>query len=56
MKKHELNDVLYRMLGSEDLVSQWWHTPNKFWEGDTPYQVWTQDPLAVERYIMGFAQ
>jgi hypothetical protein len=55
MNKHDLNALLYRLLGSEELVSRWWHTPNKFWEGDTPYQVWTQDPLAVERYVMGFA-
>jgi hypothetical protein len=55
MKKHELNDVLYRMLGSEDLVSRWWHSPNKFWDGSTPYDVWRGDPQVVERYIMGFA-
>ncbi len=55
MKKHELNDILYRLLGSEDLVSRWWHSPNKFWDNQTPYHVWTQDPVQVERYIMGFA-
>jgi hypothetical protein len=56
MTKVELNDTLFQLLGSEELVSRWWHTPNKFWDGDTPYQVWTKDPVQVERYIMGFAQ
>jgi hypothetical protein len=56
MKKHELNDLLYRILGSEDLVAQWWHTPNKYWDGSTPYHVWTQDPQVVERYILTFVK
>ena len=55
MKKHDLNVLLYRMLGSEDLVSRWWHTPNRHWLYRSPYAVWREDPKRVEDYILSFA-
>ena len=55
MTKHELNDLLYQLLGSDDLVSRWWHTPNKNWDGRTPYSVWAENPINVEQYITYFA-
>lgn len=54
MTKHELNDLLYQLLGSDDLVSRWWHSPNKHWNMETPYSVWTRNPEDVEKYITFF--
>ena len=54
MTKHELNNHLYSLLGSDDLVSRWWHTPNKNWNGETPYSVWSRNPEDVEKYITFF--
>lgn len=54
LTKHELNDLLYSLLGSEDLVSRWWHSPNKNWNGETPYSVWSRNPEDVEKYITFF--
>lgn len=54
MTKVELNDLLFTLLGSDDLVSRWWHTPNKNWDGRTPYSVWAENPLNVEQYITYF--
>lgn len=54
MTKRELNDHLFALLGSDELVAQWWHTPNKHWDGRTPYSVWTTHPEDVEKYIKFF--
>ena len=54
MTKQELNERLFRILGSEDLVSRWWHSPNKNWNGETPYSVWSRSPKDVEKYITFF--
>lgn len=56
MTKMELNDLLFTLLGSDDLVSRWWHTPNMNWGGRTPYSVWTREPLAVQNYITFFTK
>lgn len=54
MNKQELNRYLFALLGSEDLVARWWHSPNKNWDGDTPYSVWTRNPEDVEKYVAFF--
>lgn len=54
MTKVELNCLVVQLLGSEELMSTWWHTPNKHWNGETPYQVWLGDPESVEKYITSF--
>lgn len=56
MTKHELNEELATILGSEDLVAQWWHSPNKNWNMESPYAVWTRDPETVEKYILFFSR
>lgn len=56
MTKHELNDLLYKLLGSEDLVARWWHTPNRYWDGQTPYTVYTRDEKAVTDYVLFFSK
>lgn len=51
MTKMDLNALVVQILGSEELVSIWWHTPNQHWNGETPYQVWCWDPTLVETYL-----
>ncbi len=54
MSKVELNALLAELLGSEDLISRWWHSPNRHWDNRTPYDVWREQPKAVENYILSF--
>lgn len=51
MTKMDLNALVVQILGSEELMSIWWHTPNHHWNGETPYQVWCWDPTLVETYL-----
>ena len=46
-----LNEVLFAMLGSPSLVDRWWHSPNKAFDGNTPWAVLDTDPKAVQAYI-----
>ena len=55
MTKSQLNSLLFQLLGSDELVATWWHTPNKNWNMATPYSVWIRDPESVEKYITFFA-
>lgn len=55
MTKHDLNVLLYQILGSEEVVSRWWHSPNRRWDNRTPYAVWCEQPKQVQDYILGFA-
>jgi hypothetical protein len=37
----EVNRLLFSLLGSNDLVKQWWNSPNKHWDGKTPLEIWS---------------
>jgi hypothetical protein len=52
--KVELNDKLLSLLGSEELVARWWHTGNRYWDGETPYSIWIRNPEDVEKYVAFF--
>ena len=43
--------MLQGMLGRE-LASEWWHTPNRVFENETPDQVWQRDYERVYRYVV----
>ena len=38
--QHTINRHLFGMLGSTELVEQWWTSPNKHWNGETPLAVY----------------
>jgi hypothetical protein len=40
------------MLGRQDLVEQWWHRPNKGFDGAHPIDV---DPQKVQEYLISKA-
>lgn len=46
--------MLHQMLGSHQLVKQWWESPNANWQLRTPADVWTKDssgPDTVYKYL-----
>ena len=54
MTKEELNRHLLALTGSENLVQQWWETPNRAWRGREPQAVWAENPREVWDYVMRF--
>lgn len=41
--KLKLNKMLFGLLGSDQLVSQWWNSPNKAFDLKTPNELWATD-------------
>lgn len=41
--KLKLNKILFALLGSDELVSKWWNSPNKAFDLKTPYEMWETD-------------
>lgn len=53
--KVSLNKYLYAILGRQELVDQWWESPNKAFGGSTPNQVyWSGEDgrKQVAKYII----
>ena len=34
------NEILRSLLGSSELVTRWWNTPNKAFDGEIPDDLW----------------
>ena len=49
---HNLDELLLNMLGSHELVQQWWNSPNTAFGGDTPQQ-WFQDQ-ALQAQVVSY--
>lgn len=47
----ECNLWLHSLLGSEDLVSDWWVLPNRAFAGQSPDEVWQRDPKRIYQYL-----
>ena len=47
------NRILHALLGSEELVKQWWSSPNKAFDGMTPYEMLDRDKDRVKNYLLG---
>ena len=54
MTREELNRHLFALVGSDQLVQQWWSTPNRNWRGCEPQEVWARNPDEVIAYVMRF--
>ena len=50
--KRENDALLFAMLGRQELVEQWWHRPNKGFDGAHPIDV---DPKKVQEYSISKA-
>lgn len=56
--KGQLDAMLLAMLGSDEMVHKWWHSPNKAFDDRFPKDVYYQDPNGrqeVSDYINAFA-
>lgn len=56
--KEKLNKVLFALLGSDDLVTGWWDSPNRNWNMQTPNTIWEKSregKVEVIRYILNQA-
>ncbi len=52
--KVTLNQILLSMLGRWELVDQWWNSPNKEFDGQTPNEVYLSGPagrIAISQYV-----
>ena len=54
MTQQELNRHLFALVGSDQLVRQWWMTPNRAWQGREPQEIWERNPDEVITYVMRF--
>lgn len=51
MQVYDLDQVVLALVGSTELVNQWWHGANTAFGGDTPYQVFRSEPERVIEYL-----
>lgn len=51
--KSLINRFLFAMLGSSELVTQWWSSPNRAFDKKTPEEVYAVDPDKVLSYVIG---
>jgi uncharacterized protein (DUF2384 family) len=53
--KAKLNQMLFSLIGSSDLVVQWWKSPNKAFDMKTPNELWQTEEgqKKVTEYIYG---
>lgn len=54
--KARIDAALMAMLGSEELVRNWWLGDNARFGLKPPLLVWEHDPLAVYAYVIGYLQ
>lgn len=51
--EYNLNELLLSIIGSQELVEQWWATPNKAFDGEIPDDIFHSDRKAeVVSYIL----
>ena len=56
--KSQLDAMLFAMLGSDELVRKWWHSPNLAFDDMFPKDVYDQDPNGkqeISDYISAYA-
>ena len=54
-KQEALNEVLLALLGSEQFVENWWHSPNMAFDYKEPIYAYIENPDRVAGYILSFA-
>lgn len=52
--KEHLDQILFALLGKDDLVKKWWKSPNKAFDLKTPEEVFNVDQKAVITYLINF--
>jgi hypothetical protein len=51
--KHQCDVAIASLIG-ETKVNLWWNSPNKAFEGATPYDKFLQNPDEVYSYLMSY--
>jgi hypothetical protein len=54
--RENLDKALAAMLGSDDLVSHWWSSPNHAFDGKTPLEMFQEDQRKVIGYVISYLQ
>ena len=54
--KRRVDEMLFAMLGSEELVERWWNSQNLHFKLEKPYLIWEVDPIAVYKYVADHTQ
>lgn len=54
--KRDLNVCLFALLGSDELVNQWWTSTNLAFEGKTPQEAFEVDQQEVIDYVLSYLQ
>jgi len=49
--KLQVNEMLFALIGSAELIAQWWKSPNWHFKLKTPEDVWERDPGEVFNYV-----
>jgi hypothetical protein len=52
MENTRLNRLLLSVLGSAELVDQWWVSPNRAFDSRTPAEMFDIDTMRVVNYIL----
>jgi Protein of unknown function (DUF2384) len=52
--KDKINVCLMAMLGSQELVTRWWSSPNKAFDMMTPLEVFDRHADVVYTYVTSF--
>jgi hypothetical protein len=53
-KKHQCNQLLIGLVG-KDMVQKWWASPNRAFNGMTPFVAFENDPDVVRDYLVWHA-
>jgi hypothetical protein len=53
--RNRCNVLLTALIGKE-YVAQWWDSPNKRFDGETPNKVFETEPNRVYNYLMEFVE
>ena len=46
------NRILLAVLGSKELITKWWSSPNKSFGNVTPIEMWDRDKDRVKNYLL----
>ena len=52
----KLNTMLLALLGSQELVAQWWRGPNLAFGCTSPRDMYETNPAFVEAYLLKYYQ
>lgn len=52
-EQEKYNQILMALLGSRNLIIEWWHSPNRSFNDNTPSKMWKEDKQRVKDYLLG---